>query len=439
MIIETAHGTNDSQQERRNKKYQELAQVLTPENPIRSQQYLRGRESTLNDLVRELTYFKSTAFVYGQRGVGKTSLASTASLICSDIDSGNIYAACSPGCRLNTVLRNICVDLIELAIRLGKSNPMLLTSANIELSLNPSLNLSFEKQCPMIDEFQSVDEAFKMIRDLDKLIPNSNKVIVILDELEELNESDRGELAFIVKQIGDQEIGIRFILVGIAENVHELIGAHQSIPRYIKEVSLEPLDAQVLLDIVKAAAMATSITIHKDYLYRIAIVGNGFPHFAHLMGKHILMEAVESDSNQVTNQIYAAGVKAAVAGSIEELKISYEQATQRPEKHNKHLLWALAHDDLIDVSTDRWRANYNALCTEHGWESASESQVTNALSNFKKATYGKIVLNTPTRYGTPTSRRGFRRFRDPLMRGHVRLHAEDEKVELGQKYSGKAL
>jgi len=407
-----------------------LAASLTPENPIRSSEFLRGRETQLDSLVRELIYFKPTIFIFGQRGVGKTSLARTAAQTVTTAGREHVYAACSPDSTALSVLRNVCLDLLSIAIS-ENSVSTITTRTEFSLSIAPSLKTSFERSIPQIEEFDRSTDAVRVMRDLDRVLEHSSQLVVVIDELEELDKSDRSALAHLVKQIGDEEVGLRFVLVGIAANVHELIGSHESVPRYLLEVSLDPLLPQHIMDIVSDAADNLNISISEQYLTRIAIIGNGFPHFAHLMGKHLLIQAILEGADAISKPIYSEGVKAAVAGSIQELRITYEQATQRDSDHFKHLIWALANSNVVDVKTSDWKRLYVELTSEHHFQRIEQSKLTNAIGNFKKETYGRIIVNTPARYGSKETRYNFRRFTSPLMRGHVRLQAANEGVELG--------
>src|SRR5690606_22156610 len=116
----------------------------------------------------------------------------------------------------------------------------------LEISLNPKIRASFEKETTSLEEFEDVNIAVRVLKELHEMISNAKETIVVLDELESLNSEDRTDLAYFIKQLGDQEFNLKFVLVGIAENVHELIGAHESVPRYLKEIALEPLKAQDL-------------------------------------------------------------------------------------------------------------------------------------------------------------------------------------------------
>lgn len=413
-------------------KLRVIADTLSPRRPIRSSEFLRGRVPTQEEVERELRYFHGIVFIFGHRGVGKTSLARTTAQLVTSSDRQHIYVACAPGARMLKIFREIGEELTKMALRLGVAETIK-KKTEIVLSLSPSIKASFEKSTPQLDKFDDANAAVRVLKDLDDLIPNASSTVIVLDEIEELDDDDRTDLAYLIKQLGDQEFKLKFILVGVAENVHELIGAHESVTRYIKEVSLKPLDAQYLMDIVSSAAQLINVSIPEKVLIRIAIIGNGFPHFAHLMGQAILTEAVILDANAVTDEIYKGGVERAVNDSIQELKITYEAATQRGEDHYKYLVWALAHSDLIDIRINEWIELYNELVSKYHFNRASEEKLKSAIGNLKNEPCGKIIRNTPARYGSVQQRYRYKRFSNTLMRGHVRLQAEKEGYTLGSE------
>jgi conflict system STAND superfamily ATPase len=416
----------------RDEKLDVLGKYLSPENPIRTAEFLRGRDKDLESLQQELRHFRAIPFIFGSRGVGKTSLARTVAQQVTKSDREHVYVACAPGARMLDILREIGHDLLALTVRIGNVVEIQ-KKVELNLSMNPGIKLSLEKKNPELAAFDNANAAVRTLREIDTLLPDARETVVIIDELEELDSRGRKDLAFLVKQAGDQELGMRLVLVGIAENVQELIGAHESVPRYIKEVSLEPLQPQVLIDIVREAAARLGISVDAEILNRIAIIGNGYPHFAHLMGKTILIETVVEDSNEVTPETYARGVRRAVSESIQELKISYEAATQRRDDIYKHLLWALADSDTVDHRIDDWIRGYRELSQRSYWTEEPNSRVRTAITRLNQENYGRIVTNTPIRYGSRALRYRYKRFTNNLMRGHVRLQAEAEGVQLGHR------
>jgi uncharacterized protein len=414
-------------------RLQTLARYVSPTNPIRTTEFLRGRDEELTSLEQELRYFQGIPFIFGNRGVGKTSLARTVAQQITSSDYEHVYAVCGPGVDMLAVLQGIGQDLLRIALRYGNVQE-LTKRVEVNISINPSVKIAIEKRLPQLPEFPNANAAVRVLKEIDDLLPANKRTVVIIDELEELkDDADRKTLAFLVKQAGDQEFRTRFVLVGIAENVQQLIGAHQSVPRYIKEMALSPLSPQVLMDIVSDAATHVGIGMGKDLLYRIAIIGNGYPHFAHLMGKTILTEAIVASIDRVRldSEIYEKGVTSAVRESHEELRMSYEAATQRGDNVYKHLLWALANQDLVDVLIDDWVRGYEELERQYHWAAVDEKRIRNVIGLLNQSRYGAIVANTPLRYGSHERRNRYKRFSHNLMRGHVRLRAENDRVRLG--------
>jgi len=411
-------------------KYRIIANHLSPDRPIRSSENLRGRAVSLQEIERELLHFHSTLFIYGLRGVGKTSLARTAAQIVNTSVYEHLYVACAPGSRSLHILRDIGEELLKRLSILGIGSETK-KKTEVNVSLKPGIKTSFEKKEASLPVFTDINTAVRILKDLDSLIPADKNTVVVIDELEELEEEDREDIAYLIKQIGDQEFITKFVLVGIAGDVHELIGAHASVPRYIKEVSLSTLHPQDLMDIVSTACKALSVKVDENTLYRIAIIGNGFPHFSHLMGKAILIESILNNSNEITAEIYRNGVSRAVSDSQEELKSAYEAATQRSQDYFKHLVWSLAHSDTVDIRIDDWIELFAEISPKYNWEKTEDKKLRKAISNFASQSHGEIIVNTPARYGETKIRYRYKRFNNTLMRGHVRLQAELEGIQLG--------
>lgn len=412
--------------------FQKIRQNLQPERPVRSVEFLRGRQEEYESTVRELKHFDGIPFVFGHRGVGKTSLARTAAQIATKSDREHVYVACAPGSGMLQIFREVGEGLLALAIKFGTTK---LTKEKIEiqLSLKPHIKKSIEENDPTLSDFKDANEAVRTLKELDEILPDARETVVIIDELEELNQADRDALAFLIKQIGDQEFSTRFMLVGIAENVHELIGTHESVPRYLTEIPLQPLIPQNLMDVVSDAAMALEITVNKSILYRIAIIGNGFPYFAHLIGKALLVEAVLKEADEITEPVYLAGINKAISQSLQELKVSYEAAIQRGDDYFKVMIWALADFDLVDIRLDEWLSKYKEL----SWSMFKDTPIDDkkfktASNNMRTEGYGNIIRMTPAKYGSAETRYRFRRFSDPLMKGYIRLQAESEGYQLGK-------
>jgi len=166
----------------RSELFQSIGKNLQPGRPIRSFEFLRGRDPEFRSTVRELEHFDSIPF----------------------LDREHVYVACAPGSNMLQIFREIGEGLLALAIQFGVSSAVQ-KKFEYQLSLNPYIKQSIETAKPKLENFRDVNEAVRTLKTLDSILPNARQTVVVLDELEELNEDDRNSLSFLIKQLGDQE------------------------------------------------------------------------------------------------------------------------------------------------------------------------------------------------------------------------------------------
>lgn len=407
-----------------------LRQYLIPSRPVNSIELLKGRADKLRDVATCLSTNSGIPLIFGNRGVGKTSLAKTAAIQYISSAQDPIYVACGPDATVLVLLREVAIKLSRLVP--GKK----VVKVDGELSLSPALRFSYGEAQGQAPTFDDINGAIRVLEDFERVIPHPEKLVVILDELESLQSKEHANLAFFAKQVGDQELKVRYIFCGIAENVHQLIGGHNSSPRYIRNVELGPLKPQDLIDIVKGAADKLQVTVPRDILIRIAIIGSGYPHFAHLVGLELFTTWLEQDHGDINTDTFRNAITRAVGGSIEELRESYDTATQRGTDDYKCVVWTMADMDAVDVRLDDLENHYKNAARTKGRGNWPEADVGLVVGRLRTSEYGTILTLTPKKYGGEEKRYRFQRFTHSLMRGYVRLRAEEEGVQLGSVTSG---
>lgn len=121
---------------------------------------------------------------------------------------------------------------------------------------------------------------------------------------------------------------------------------------------------------------------------------------------------------------YREAVTEAVLGIEQHLKTTYERATMKDAAGYEQVLWAVAdHADLIRNTDGVWDSYVKITA---GGEQLSRPEVTARLTSLKGASCGQILTST---------RRGWYLFRESMMRGYVRLRAEEKGVELATDYA----
>ena len=89
-----------------------LNEVLSPSLPIRSPENLKGREHELDLVERALFATGRHVFIFGARGVGKSSLAATAAFQYQSADASPIFVSGA----IDETFRNIIANLVMQAV-----------------------------------------------------------------------------------------------------------------------------------------------------------------------------------------------------------------------------------------------------------------------------------------------------------------------------------
>lgn len=89
-----------------------LGEVFSPARAITSIEFLKGRETNLKEISRAFTSPGRHAFVYGDRGVGKTSLALTSAQIHQSSDAEPICVSCDSETTLFSLVKDIATTAL---------------------------------------------------------------------------------------------------------------------------------------------------------------------------------------------------------------------------------------------------------------------------------------------------------------------------------------
>lgn len=251
-----------------------LNEVVSPARPIRSIQYLKGRERELDAIERALFAPGRHAFIYGDRGVGKSSLAATVAFQYQSAEAEPIFVSGSSDDTFKTVIANIANQA------LGRSR-----TESVKVQVHSGfewrgLKLGCGKEISALDiaaQMQSVGDAADLLKQV--AARHSEKPMVVLDEFDAIADpGERNKFAALLKQLGDQSINLKFIFTGIGRTLEELLGAHQSAYRQLHTVELPRLGWDARRDIVTLAADVFDLEVDNDVNWRIAAVSDGYPY-----------------------------------------------------------------------------------------------------------------------------------------------------------------
>ena len=402
-----------------------LNRLLSPSDPIRSAEFLLGRESNLKEIRRHLATKGRHVFIFGDRGVGKTSLAQTAAVAFHPSESDPILVAGASGETFETIVSTIAKRVHAKSTQNG--------SMEVSGKLNlPFISMSMKQtidngQSPQINSLNDAIDALSYVAACHCRTP-----VVVIDEFDRIdNDSDKKKFAELIKQISDQEINIKLIFCGIGDSMHSLLGAHYSTGRAITPIELPRLDHESLVKIVTNAVSGVELGIDNETSSRIAILSDGFPYFAHLVTEKMIWQAFddEAQTSSITLEHFGHGIDAAVTHAMALLRESYEIATKKYSGSYEEVLWALVDKPtLTRQSAKIYNESYLPIMAAAGRNPMELKTFYNRLNALKTKSHGQI-LNSP--------RRSWFEFSENMVRGYVKLKAAEQKIDLGIDHHNK--
>lgn len=390
--------------------------VLFPSSPIQSHEFLFGRDDQLDRIRRALMAPGRQVFIYGERGVGKSSLANAAAAEWQASEQMPIHISCGT----TSTFASVVGQLIRATGHEASGTVTVRKEGKVHTSL-VAIGGYVDLTTPMAGDPVDIEEA---ARRLDAAFAAySRKTIAVIDEFDQMIEArERNKFAELVKALGDRKSGAKLIFTGVAAVLDELLESHGSAQRQFDTIELDRLIYQARIDIVGKALGAFGVYADPSVVYRIASVSNGFPYYVHLLAEHLLWawygdptcEEIELKHLHIA---FARATAAVHAG----LRQPYDKATQGREQAT-YVLWAAADAfDLERTANAIWRS-YSQICDTLNVPMLDRTKFAAELRKLRTAPYACVLESTPERK--------LHRFRESMVRGYVRMAAACRNIQL---------
>jgi uncharacterized protein len=165
--------------------------ILSPAHPIRSVEQLKGRTQELDIIERALYADGRHVFVFGDRGVGKSSLAATAAFQYQSADANPIFGAGAEDDSFKSVVANIA----NKALGRSRTESIRLTNS-ISLEWRGLRWSSGEEINPtdIASRIQTVGDAAELLHEIGQR--HSQKPIIVIDEFDAISSLQERSLVF---------------------------------------------------------------------------------------------------------------------------------------------------------------------------------------------------------------------------------------------------
>lgn len=208
-----------------------LKNVLKPAKPIDSIELLFGREKEIEDIEYALPADGRHCFIYGERGIGKSSLAHVVASQLQSSDKRHLRAECHKGSTFTSVINSL-VNYANKNLPKGTTESQ--TKTNVKFPVLSHERTTKNKSENNRQYGEVVDEALDLFREI--AASYSDNTVAVIDEFDAI--SDDAELAKfgeLLKYLSDLDINVTLIFTGIGKSLSDLLGGHfSSIRNYIK-------------------------------------------------------------------------------------------------------------------------------------------------------------------------------------------------------------
>ncbi len=286
-----------------------ISKAFSPSAPIDQQELFAGRINEIDKVVEVITQRGQHAVIYGERGVGKTSLAAVMADLFPRLgdDIRCVRVNCDRTDDFSTIWRKVFRSIqINQQVTPPGFNPD-------PTEITVSADELFRSKCATPDDVKDLLERLAV-------------TVIFLDEFDRLeNPSDAALFSDTIKLLSDHSTRATIVLVGVADNVTELIGQHQSVERALEQIRMPRMDKDELRDIIRKRLPKLHLTIDKNALEMIVGLSQGLPHYVHLLGQR---SALSSDSKG-RKKIIPRDVDIAIEEAIQRTSASIRELYMR--------------------------------------------------------------------------------------------------------------
>jgi len=410
----------------------QVENAFQPAKEVDSASRFAGRKAAVSDSYYGLIAQGAHIAIVGNRGIGKTSLARQIMNIATGdnnllaklnlphdrkLDFLAIYFACG-----NTVKNT--TDLLE---RLLTSSNCLADwiydipkASKIVKGYSPKfganllgveMSLGGEKKTETTVEpavaSHSIDTVFtNAVAAIVEQKISQDGILIVIDEFDQVG--DPGGFASFLKSLATNVPQVKFCIVGVAQDVQNLMREHQSSDRLFAGsiIALPSMSSDELKEIIRIAEEAIDryVVFAPEAVNRVVALAQGHPYMVHLIGKYALRMAYQADQRVISAVAIDETLRSIAERAADPvLEGRYKKAVASSEQRET-VLKALAESQAAD--SEVWTQTAYKLALDQGVDNASQY-----VGQLVTEEYGAEIERVRERYY---------RFHDSLFGAYVR-------------------
>jgi Cdc6-like AAA superfamily ATPase len=307
--------------------------VFTPGAPINEKDLFAGRQGQVEKIIDAVSQRGCHAILYGERGVGKTSLSN---MISAFLANRTAFVISRTNCDISDSFSSLWMKALK-DIEATRRQPQVGLSAR-----QPVLPTTLG------DEAMTPDSVRRALQGLS----TAASLIVIFDEFDRIKNTDViTAMADTIKALSDNSVNTTVLIIGVADSVNELIREHQSIERALLQVPMPRMTDDDVRGIIDKGLARLTMGIDSTARDEIVLFSQGVPYIAHLLCIYTCRAALAAGRKTVYSPHVEQGMNRSLDQWQQSIKALYNEAIQsaRPGGIYKEVLLACALAEVDDL------------------------------------------------------------------------------------------
>jgi AAA ATPase domain len=257
--------------------------AFLPSQPVTDATAFAGRGDLLRRVIRAIEDQHLHVILYGDRGIGKTSVLR---VVCELAGKAN-YVVQYTSCGEDS-------DFAETFRAFAARVPLL-----YDAEFDPSVE-AVEQGGSMADRLPPGNFTVSQLSEVLASVAGT-RVLIVLDEFDRAtNPRFRNGVAELIKNLSDRAIRVQLLIAGVADNLTDLIAHVPSIRRNIVGVAVPNMSDDEVRELVAIGEQAGNIEFDAAATRQLIAASAGLPYLAALIGQHATLAAAEAGGGRVT-------------------------------------------------------------------------------------------------------------------------------------------
>jgi len=260
--------------------------LFTPAAPISKAELFAGRREQLDRLFEAIAETGRHAVLFGERGVGKTSLGNVFhELLTNQQGLANVVSIrkqASPADNYSSLWRKVFRDMV------------------FERRLKGAYGNDEVQSGSISDRYPDEIEPDDVVREIGRFAEQTHPIIVF-DEFDRItDQSTKRVMSHTIKALSDTGITATIVLVGVADDINSLVEEHASVTRNISEIKMPRMSTDELNLILSNRYVKVGMAIDGDARWKIVALSRGLPEFVHSLGRSAALHAIGEKRLKIT-------------------------------------------------------------------------------------------------------------------------------------------